>query len=74
MLAQIVPLCQVHDARACSYMFNCQIDALNQPPLPLIPLFDLAADFPEGLFHFHGEVMKVSCLVMQKEESDYLMV
>jgi len=50
-------------------MFNCQIDALNQSPLPLIPLFDLAADFPEGLFHFHIEVMKVSYSVMEKEEA-----
>lgn len=55
-----MPLCQLDDARAGSYMFNCQFDALEQPPLFLIPLFDVSADFLKCLFHFHVELMKPS--------------
>jgi hypothetical protein len=46
-------LCQLRNTRAGSYTFNCQIYALEHPPLRLVLLHDLAADFIEGLFRFH---------------------
>jgi len=50
-------------------MFNCQVDALEQPPLPLIPLFDVSADFLERLFHFHVEIMNVPFFSNAKKEA-----
>jgi hypothetical protein len=48
-----MPLCQLRNTCTGSDPFNCQIYALEHPPLPLILLHDLAVDFFEGLFRFH---------------------
>jgi hypothetical protein len=49
-------------------MFNCQIDALEQASLLLIPLFDVSADFLKRLFYFHVEVTNVSLLSNPKQK------
>jgi hypothetical protein len=48
----MVALCQLGSSGACRQPFNSQIYILEHPPLPFIPLNDLAADFLEPLFDF----------------------
>ena len=66
----MVPLRQLPDARAGTYMFNCQVDALEQPPLSLVLLFDVSADFLERFFHFHVKVMNVSGFSNPKQDEN----
>jgi hypothetical protein len=51
-LTQMMPLCQLRNTRVRCYTFNCQLDALEHPPLPFVRLHDLAADFLKDLFRF----------------------
>ena len=60
-----MPLCQLRNTRVRCYTFNCQIDALEHPPLPFVRLHDLAADFLKDLFRFdiqdHPRVLCSEC-------------